>query len=1104
TLSGSAIDDGVTLAYDSHFGTYYLLPGGNGTKMYRYNPDWGSSWEELPADRNTPAGVRPGAGMVFVEGEDENYLYTAQGNYIGDNSTAFWRYNLPMPNKVDFTDSIIYAQSATNWLNLSDPLPEDFNFRVDENSRFFGGSGWTPTNMGTLPTTADDPFLDAVRDLYRMDEAGASYTIGYHSYTEPVTATTDTGIQAMINTGANRVVVQPGIYEEDIYLVNGVELIGTNPDWTVIKPLNGSAADALVRAMGSNGASLSRFTLNGENSGLDGFAATQADNLTLQRARIYDTDTAIAIDGPDSDVEVAHVTAVNNTNGLAATNCASIDVRNSIFAYHTGVGLSHEACAATKLHTYNLYWANAGDFGADADAGAAELFLDPSFVDTGDNDYRTLNFSPVIDAGNPTDPAPPGAGSRADIGYIEQGRVNFYVDDSYCEICINDGLTWQVDAFDNIQDALDAAEHAIGNLNPTLAAVPQLVVGVAPGTYYEQVSIPSHVLLFGSGAEQTTVDAGGSGTAVTFDGVSQSGLHHFTVMNADVGVAVTGASNMIDVQRNIIRNNVVGVAVNGRATGELEFNTLPNNQTGVLVEEPSSWIALMHNIVSGADSGLVTANFGQIFTDYNLYYNITDVIGTEAGANDMLGVNPLYAGGATPYRLSETSPALDAANAEATVPDGGGIRADLGYSELLAAPVTLILGQEDLSTVMGNSGVASVEYSIVPVPDPASEVTATLPSAWSLITLNTPGDTFSYWSLEHTPTEEGFYRFYSRASDMVGNQEVDEIDWYDGSFVVDNTPPVVTWLSPLNGAALNAPVELRAQVSDYAAGSFSVDENDVYFELDGQRYAATWAAEPWDESAGEPRVFRAWVDAPIASYTNVVASAEDKAGNVGTDDGMAFDVTAVSPTDTTPPTVTVALPLPGSFVTHTVIFSGSATDADSGIASVELSLDGGATWEPMVISGTTWSYTLDGPEGLPMVSYPAAVRATDRAGLSAADSFEFTIDEVPPTGFIPVTFNFAEETHFDAIPDLEISWEPAVDASGTVSTFLTVDQITDTIATDPVSGVTAVRTLNSSGDWYVHLGAIDMTGNMKMLHFGPWHVGLTDGAFASRSQSIIV
>lgn len=1104
-MSGVTLDDGVTMAYDSHFGTYYVLPGGNGTAMLRYNPAWGSSWETLPVERNTPAGVRPGAGLIFVEGEDENKLYTAQGNYIGGTSTAFWMYPLPMPNKIDFTDSIIYSQNSTNWLNFSDPLPEDFNFRVDENSRFFGGNGWAPTNMGTLPTTTDDPFLDAARDVYRISETGATYTIGYHIYTEPVTATTTTGIQAMINTGANRVIVQPGIYEEDVYLVNGVELIGTNPDWTVIKPLSGSTADALVRAMGSNGASFSRFTLDGENSGLNGFAATgNAANLTVQRVRIYDTDTGITLDGPDSDVEVVHATVANNNNGLVATNCASIDVRNSIFAYHNVSGLSHEACAAVQLHTYNLFWANGNDFGGSADAGAAELFLDPNFVDPMDNDYRTLNFSPVIDTGNPTDPSPPGAGSRADIGYIEQGRVNFYVDDSYCEICLNDGLTWQVDAFDNIQDALDAAENALSNLNPTYVDVPQLVVGVAPGTYNEQVTIPSHVLLIGSSAENTMIDGQG-GTAVSFDAVTDSAIRNLTVMNADTAVSISNASNNINIARNIIRNNTVGISLSSRATADVEYNTLVSNGTGIQADGSGSWAALMHNIISGSGTGLLATNNGQIFSEYNLYFNTVDFSGVSQGEYDLVGQAPLFAGGEHPYRLSATSPALDAASPFAIVPNGGGVYADLGYSELLAAPVTLLLGQEDLSTVMGNSGVATVEYGVVAVADPTTPFTETVPATWEPIVLDSPGETYSYWKTDYLPVDEGLYRFYSRATDMVGNTEEDELDWYDGSFVVDSTPPTVEWLTPLDGASLEVPLELRAQVTDYAAGEFSVEEKDVYFEIDGQRYPATWAAEPWDASNGEARVFRAWISPTVGLHSNAIAGAEDKAGNTAQANNVSFTVTGVSPLDTTPPIITPTLPVDGSWVTHTVTFSGTVTDLGSGIASVEVSVDGGATWRPATVNGNDWSLTWDGPENQSLVSYPAALRATDSAGNSSSTTLQFTIDELAPSGLTPVTFDAPEGSHFDKATDLEITWQPAIDASGIVTTFLTMDQITDTLPWDGVNGTTAVFNLNSNGDWYAHLMAIDAAGNATLHHFGPWHVGLNDGVpFAQQQQTILI
>ena len=47
-------------------------------------------------------------------------------------------------------------------------------------------------------------------------------------------------------------------------------------------------------------------------------------------------------------------------------------------------------------------------------------------------------------------------------------------------------------------------------------------MGVGPGAYNETVTIPGYVRLVGSGAEDTTIDAGGSGSPVTFDGVVQA------------------------------------------------------------------------------------------------------------------------------------------------------------------------------------------------------------------------------------------------------------------------------------------------------------------------------------------------------------------------------------------------------------------------------------------------------------------------------------------------------------------------------------------------------------------------------------------------------
>jgi len=91
------------------------------------------------------------------------------------------------------------------------------------------------------------------------------------------------------------------------------------------------------------------------------------------------------------------------------------------------------------------------------------------------------------------------------------------------------------------------------------------------------------------------------------------------------------------------------------------------------------------------------------------------------------------------------------------------------------------------------------------VSDPTQPLTATLPVTFTSATLATPSTmltptTASYWQTPVTPQSgDGLYRFYSRAGDLVGNSMTDPASWYRGAFVVDNTPPTVTWLSPVTG-----------------------------------------------------------------------------------------------------------------------------------------------------------------------------------------------------------------------------------------------------------------------------------------------------------------
>jgi len=1106
---GYFVGTGASMAWDG--GDYlYALAGGLGAGFVRYSIS-GDAWETLP---DAPDSVRAGAGLVLAGDE----LFALQGGAL----TGFWKFGpIGSPPEKLVLDRVVFATSpdaaSRDWTNI-DPAapPEDFGIRDEGNNVWVGGTDpvtiWSP-GPSTIPLSIEDAaFLDPSRGIYRLT-ADSPFGAGYHAHVPDATVSTTgcpgcfAGVQDAIDSGTNRVVVESGNYAESIYLVTGVSVVGSGAASTV---LSGSGGSALVSAEGVVGASLSGFTLagNGGNNGLS--VEGGAQYVAFSRNAVRDTVTAIAVDGANTGLEVFNNTIVSNVGGMAATNNAAVDVRNTIFAYNSGTGLSYQPAASSRLHKYNLYWANGSDMSPD-EPGAGELFLDPLFLNLAANDYRTLDASPVIDAGDPGDPAPPGTGSRADIGYLEQGRASYYADDGYCASCPNDGLTWGVDAFDTIQAALDAAVGGIRLLDAALVES-RFTVGVAPGTYHESVDVPSHVSLVGSGADRTTIEAA-AGPAVTFAGVVQASISSFTITGSgEAGVSAAGASNHILVSRNLIRGNGDGVRFSEGATGEVLFNTVVDSSAANLVSSGSrTWVVVRNNILADSPTGLQTEDGGQVFNSYNLLDNTTNYV-DDAGTGlshqvdtEIAGESPAFAESVL-YRLTVDSPAVDMADPTEPVPVGGGESADLGYSELRCAPVVLFLGEEDVSRAAKSSGIVDVEYGVVHVDDPDLPVEDTVPGTWvQAATGGAAGDTVRYWWADYTPVQEGLYRVYSRAYDEVSNTETDVDLLYGGAFLADGTPPVVTWLAP--AGTISSPVELRAEVSDFLGGDFHVER--VYFEVDGAYQPAEWASDPWDSVSGQPRVFRAWV--AIQNGPAVVqAFAVDRAGNTGQSAPVGLDISGQDPLDAvSPPILIVDAPAPGDSVqgVEPVEFRGSAADdgGGSGIAAVEVSTDGGFTWMPAILTGQDgWELDWNAPRGEEFVSYPVRVRATDNAGNATQVEFSVTVDNRPPTGLEPVTYSISPGEHVSLGDTLTIGWQSPVDGSGYAAVFLAVDQSEDTVPSSEVGGNILDYVLDQVGAWYVHVAAKDDSGNTVIVHEGPWFVSDTINPEPSQRQRHVV
>src|SRR5204862_534450 len=80
----------------------------------------------------------------------------------------------------------------------------------------------------------------------------------------------------------------------------------------------------------------------------------------------------------------------------------------------------------------------------------------------------------------------------------------------------------------------------------------------------------------------------------------------------------------------------------------------------------------------------------------------------------------------------------------------------------------------------------------------------------------------------------------------------------------------------------------------------------------------------------------------------------DRAGNT-TNATRSFKL------DATPPTSAFSQPLEGTTlkVAGAVLLSGGSSDALSGLAETEISLDGGETWLALPFSNGVWSYAWD-------------------------------------------------------------------------------------------------------------------------------------------------
>ncbi|WP_425571459.1 OmpL47-type beta-barrel domain-containing protein [Phytohabitans rumicis] len=330
-----------------------------------------------------------------------------------------------------------------------------------------------------------------------------------------------------------------------------------------------------------------------------------------------------------------------------------------------------------------------------------------------------------------------------------------------------------------------------------------------------------------------------------------------------------------------------------------------------------------------------------------------------------------------------------------------------------------------LSATDTESGVDSVEYSL----DGQAYAEYTAP-----LTVNTPG--------QHAVSY--------RATDVAGNisppqsvsfQVVDEPD-------PDTTAPTVTAQvagdRDENGGYVGA-ATVTLTATDAGSGVDAVE-----YSLDGQPYAAYTAPVRVGQPGQHAVSFRA----------------TDKAGNTSTPQSVSFLVVDQTEPDTTPPAITAALSgdrdQNGAYVGAATV-TLTATDTESGVATVEYSVDGQA------YAAYTAPVAVNAP-GQHAVSY----RATDAAGnTSPPQSVSFQVvappqDTTPPA--VTATLSGSRNSDGAYVGAATVTLTATDAGSG-------VDRVEYSVDGQPYAAYTAPVTVNQPGQHAVSYRATDKAGN---------------------------
>ncbi|MCP4363502.1 MAG: hypothetical protein GY796_36335, partial [Chloroflexi bacterium] len=215
----------------------------------------------------------------------------------------------------------------------------------------------------------------------------------------------------------------------------------------------------------------------------------------------------------DVDRDGRHDLLVGNANGDAYLIVGN-DL-NNVAATFTGVDT-----AASSLY------AAGADLNSD---GASDVLLVPSASAAAGLGLNGLMNTPHIRQEWLSVSGTAGETNGRAFSPLAVGASDIYVDDDYCAACANDGYTWGVTAFADVQTAVNAAS-------------PGNTIGLQPGVY-SSFTVSADNLTIGSTtlADTVFIDGGGGTYGVYINNADGVQLTDLTIRNAQYGVQLEDA-----------------------------------------------------------------------------------------------------------------------------------------------------------------------------------------------------------------------------------------------------------------------------------------------------------------------------------------------------------------------------------------------------------------------------------------------------------------------------------------------------------------------------------------------------------------------------------